>query len=255
MTKDFTGAGDPRRSIALLWGRHEPGRRGPKARLSPEEVIQAAIALADAEGLSALSMRRVAQAVGVSPMSLYTYVPSKAELLDLMFDRAIRETADPDERHPDWRAKLAFVARERWALTERHPWLLDLAMHRPPLGPNVLRNAETVMNALDGLGLSPDEIENLAESLQYYMIGALQSARAAREVEQLSGMTDEQWITMAEPALIQHLDATSFPVLSRLISARRGAQRPLGDPAAQFAFGLERVLDGLDAFIKSRAPC
>src|SRR5512140_414749 len=145
MDRDSTNNGDPRRSLELLWGRNEPGRRGPKQRLSTDEVVQAAIALADAEGVAALSMRKVAEAVGVSPMSLYTYVPSKAELVDLMFDRVMGEAADPDPARDGWRDKLAFIARQRWALHERHPWLLDLGLHRPPLGPNVLRKAEVTL--------------------------------------------------------------------------------------------------------------
>ena len=83
MSKEFTGGGDFRRSLELLWGWQEPGRRGPKQRLSTDEVVAAAIAIADSEGLAALSMRRVSEAMGVSPMALYTYVPSKAELVDL----------------------------------------------------------------------------------------------------------------------------------------------------------------------------
>ena len=111
--KDFPSGHDPRRSLALLWGRQEAGRRGPKQRLSTDEVVKAAIALADAEGLAALSMRRVAEAVGVSPMSLYTYVPSKAELVDLMFDRALATAADPDDAVVGWRDRAVRTSRLR----------------------------------------------------------------------------------------------------------------------------------------------
>lgn len=252
MAREYTGGGDPRRSIELLWGRQEPGRRGPKQRLSTDEVITAGIALADAEGITGLSMRRVAETVGVSPMALYTYVPSKAELLDLMFDRALGETTDPDDSLAGWREKLAFVARQRWALVERHPWILDLAMHRPPLGPNVLRKAETLMRAMVGLGLSSDEMIYIAETLQYYLIGALQAAREAREVEQVSGMTDEEWMAIAEPALEEHFDEARFPALRRMGEAKRGRGHLAGDPLARFEFGLARLLDGLEAFIRSR---
>lgn len=252
MTKEFTGSGDPRRSIELLWGRQEPGRRGPKQRLSTDAVVAAAIALADAEGLSALSMRRVAEAVGVSPMALYTYVPSKSELLDLMLDRALGEAEDPDERLEGWRAKLTFIARQRWILAERHPWLLDLATHRPPLGPNMLRKVEVVMRALDGMDLGMEEMDYAGDALQNYVLGALQSAREAREVERLSGMTDEQWISVVEPALQEHFDAELYPALSRMREARKSGFRFSGDPSGRFEFGLERVLDGLEAFIRAR---
>ena len=96
MVSDFTD-GDPGRSIALLWGVAESGRRGPKPRHTVEDVVQAAIALADAQGLGALSMRHVAETLQLSPMSLYTYVPSKAELMDLMLDRVAGEmSASPE---------------------------------------------------------------------------------------------------------------------------------------------------------------
>lgn len=254
MARDYTGGGDPRRSIELLWRRHEPGRRGPKQRLSTEAVVATAIALADAEGLGALSMRRVAEAAGVSPMSLYTYVPSKAELLDLMFDQVLGEAADPDETVQGWRARLTFVARQRWLLAERHPWLLDLAMHRPPLGPNVLRKIETLIQALDGHGLSYTQIEYVAETLQYYMIGALQSAREAREVERASGLTDDQWIAMVEPALEALFDDTEFPALRRMGRAKTAGEAAfISDPIGRFEFGLARVLDGIEALIRSTA--
>ncbi|WP_293900581.1 TetR/AcrR family transcriptional regulator [Phenylobacterium sp.] len=252
MDREFTGSGDPRRSLELLWGRQEPGRRGPKQRLSTDEVVQAAIALADAEGVQALSMRRVAQAVGVSPMSLYTYVPSKAELVDLMFDRALVETADPGEDLAGWRAKLAFIARERWALNARHPWLQDLALHRPPLGPNVLRKAEVMLRALDGMGLDDEDMGLAAEALQNYIGGALLSARDAREAEQRSGLTDEQWFAIVTPALEAHYDPLHYPSVKRMGEARSGRTRSPSERTARFEFGLERVLDGLDAFIRAR---
>src|SRR5436190_5859938 len=134
MVADFSGGGDPSRSIALLWGVTGPGRRGPKPSRSVDEVVAAAVAIADAEGLAALSIRRVADALGLSPMSLYTYVPSKAELVDLMLDRVAGEEAAADAPAPDgrnWRRQLEQLARGRWAMAQRHPWLMQVGMHRP----------------------------------------------------------------------------------------------------------------------------
>lgn len=252
MEKAYTGSGDPRRSIELLWGRQEPGRRGPKPRLSTESLVEAAIALADAEGLAALSMRRVAVALGVSTMSLYTYVPSKAELVDLMYDRAVGEAEDPGEAISDWREKLAFVARQRWAVVERHPWFLDLALHRPPLGPNVLRKVEVVLKAFDGMGLGPDDTHLVAETLQNYMVGAMQAARDAREVEAHTGLTDDEWLQMVEPLMKAHFDPESFPALAKMSEAHRRRGRTAAERTAAFEFGLQRVLDGLEAYIRAR---
>ncbi len=253
MNPDSTDVGDPQRSLERLWGRQEPGRRGPKQRLSTAEVVDAAVALADAEGVQALSMRKVAEAVGVSPMSLYTYVPSKAELLDLMFDRVLGDTADPDESVIGWRAKLAFMARERWTLSERHPWLLDLATHRPPLGPNMMRKALAMLTAVANMGLSPEETGLAADVLQDYITGALRSAREAREAEQMSGLSDEQWFSIVWPVLEKHLDPKSFRTVSQLSEGRRERTRSPNERTARFEFGLQRVLDGLEAFISKRA--
>jgi AcrR family transcriptional regulator len=250
--KDFTGGGDLARSLGLLWGRQETGRRGPKPRFSAEDVVAAATAIADAEGLAALSMRRVAEAMGLSPMSLYTYVPSKAELVDLMFDRAMAAVADPDEGLAGWRARLTFIARQRWALAQLHPWVLDLALHRPPLGPNVLRKFEATIHALGGMGLTEEEITLVADVLQNYIGGALQTAREARDVERHSGITDAQWLELVEPELRRHFDPATFPSLSRLSDAGGKRARTHDERMASFEFGLERVLDGLEAYIRER---
>lgn len=250
---DFAGDGDPRRSLALLWGRQGAGRRGPKARFSAEDVVQAAIAIADADGLAGLSMRRVADAMQVSPMAIYTYVPSKAELVDLMFDRALGAMADPDETVTGWRARLAFIARQRWALVERHPWFLDLALHRPPLGPNVLRKADVVLSALDGMGLDTETAFFVAQALQNYVAGAQQAARDARDAERQSGLTDEEWIELLRPVLEEHMDASAYPALARRKDTphpRRAAS--MAERTAHFEFGLERMLDGLEAYIQRR---
>src|ERR1700760_3593541 len=148
MSAEPPDSGDPpgadqARSLARLWGAPDPAaatRRGPKPKHSVEAVVRAAIALADAEGLEALSMRRVAEVLNLSPMSLYTYVPSKAELMDLMLDLAGHAVEEPQEG--DWRARITHLSRQRWAMAQRHPWLTHVGMHRPPLGPNVLAKAE-----------------------------------------------------------------------------------------------------------------
>lgn len=228
----------------------KPGRRGPKQSLSTATVVDAAITLADASGVAALSMRKVAEAIGVSPMSLYTYVPSKAELVDLMFDRVLADTADPDETITGWREKLAFIAHERWALSERHPWLLDLALHRPPLSPNVMRKAQLMLSAMEGMGLEPEEAGLAAETLQNYITGALRSDRDAREAQKLSGLSDEAWFALAGPALEKHLDPRNVDTMRRISEAKLRQTRSPVERAKRFAFGLERVLDGLDLFIR-----
>ena len=250
MVTDFSGGGDPGRSMALLWGVAGAGRRGPKPSRSVDEVVAAAIALADAEGLAALSVRRVAEALRLSPMSLYTYVPSKAELVDLMLDRVAGEIPAPDA--PDWRGRLEQLARGRWAMAQRHPWLMQVGMHRPPLGPHVLAAAEAGLKAIDGLGLSEFEMDQLTTVIGDYVRGAIRAALDAREVEQLSGMSDEQWWAVNQPLLQEMIDPARYPTIMRSGEAYQAGRIAPPDHERNFEFGLQRVLDGIAVFIEQR---
>lgn len=254
MTREFAGGGDPGRSINLLWGSAEPGRRGPKPRYSVTQVVDAAIAVADAEGLQAISVRRIALELGVSPMSIYTYVPSKAELVGLMFDMVLGETSHPPPPE-DWREALTNIAYDRWRLSERHPWMMDLALHRPPLGPNLLARQEAALRILDATGLDELTKDMVIDVLHSFLVGALLQAREAREAERLSGLTDAQWFAMAEPALSARLDPAKFPNVLRLRDAWLTADKGIfADPMARFRFGLKVVLDGIEALISARRP-
>ena len=249
MANEVTDPGDPRRSIALLWGVAGAGRRGPKPRHSVDEVVQAAIALADAEGLAALSMRRVAEALQLSPMSLYTYVPSKAELIDLMLDRVVGEVAEPDPLAGDWRSRLTLLCRQRWATAQRHPWIMQAARRRPPLGPNVLARVEASLRAIDGLGLSEMEMDQVTSLVGDYVRGAVRAALDAREIEQQTGMTDEQWWAMNTPLLEGLVDPARYPTTVRIGEAYKSGKMAPPDHERNFEFGLQRVLDGIAAFI------
>jgi len=252
MATEFTGRGDPRRSIALLWGVPGAGRRGPKPRHSVDEVVQAAIALADAEGLAALSVRRVAETLGLSAMSLYTYVPSKAELIDLMLDRVAGEDEYGDGRDSDWRARLEHVARQGWARAQRHPWTIQVGVHRPPLGPRVLARVEATLQAIDGLGLTELEMDLITTLIGDYVRGAVRAALEAREVEQQSGMTDEQWWALNEELLKGLVEPERYPTTVRVGQAYKAAQEAGPDHIRSFEFGLQRVLDGIEVFIDRR---
>jgi AcrR family transcriptional regulator len=252
MITEFSGGGDLRRSIALLWGLAGPGRRGPKPSRSLEEVVLAAIVIADAEGLPALSMRRVAEALKLSPMSLYTYVPSKAELVDLMVDRVSAEVEEPGPAHAGWRAKVEHLARERWAMAQRHPWIMQIGVHRPPLGPNVLAKAEATLQAIDGLGLDDLEMDLLNAVIVNYVRGAARAALEAREVVQRSGITDQQWWARNEELLQGLIDPGRYPTTVRVGESYKAAMDLVMDPTRNFEFGLQRVLDGVEVFIARR---
>jgi AcrR family transcriptional regulator len=252
MTAEFPGGGDPRRSIPLLWGVAGAGRRGPKPSRSVEEIVAAAIALADAEGLPALSMRRVAEAVGLSPMSLYTYVPSKAELVDLMIDRVAAEIEEPEQPRRGWRAELERLSRARWAMAQRHPWVMQVGTHRPPLGPHVLAQIEATLRAIDGLGLTELEMDQLSSLIGGYVRSAVRAALDAREIERRTGMTDEQWWSLNAPLLEGLVDPARYPTTIRVGEAYKACTGPGRDHRSDFEFGLQRVLDGIEVFIDAR---
>src|SRR5689334_21151430 len=129
---------DVDRTLTLLWRRvlgTPQGSRGPRQRVSVDEVVRAGIEVADAEGLDAFSMRKVADRLGLKLMSVYTYVPGKSELIGLMIDEVLGEVELP--AHPDrLRDRMSLIVRMTWDQYHRHPWLLQADQSRPWIGPN-----------------------------------------------------------------------------------------------------------------------
>ena len=266
---EYASRGDPRRSMALLWGRSELPTRGPKQALSVPEIVAAAVALADAEGIGALSMRRVAERLGKSPMALYTYVPGKAELLDLMLDSVLGELARPWERGPGpdgWRVAAEAWAAAQWAWCERHPWVHQLGTSRALLGPNELDAFEAALAIVDGLGLTGVEMQRTVGAIASFVTGTAKAVSDARAAEQVTGVSDDEWWYARSPLLDEMAGdvwAERFPITTRL-DAEEGAFAQLDrahddstpytvrDALDTFEFGLARLLDGIAAFIATR---
>ncbi|WP_326846203.1 TetR/AcrR family transcriptional regulator [Streptomyces kaniharaensis] len=144
----------PPEAPELIWLRPERTGRGPRPAHSRASIAAAAIGIADAEGLDAASMRRVAAALGAGTMSLYNYVPKKEHLLDLMLDAAVGEYELPPAPSGDCRADLVGLAHQQLAIFRRHPWLPALVLARPSIGPNALRYTDhfLAITAPTGLG-------------------------------------------------------------------------------------------------------
>jgi AcrR family transcriptional regulator len=251
MTDDFAGKGDLLKTLQLLWGKTPAPKRGPKAKLALSEVVAAGVAIVDRDGLGALTTRAVAEALEISPMSLYTYVPGKDELLDLMVDHVLGEIVRP--RGSTWRARLTDVAKQNWALAMRHPWILEVMTHRPVLGPNLVAKYEMELSAVDGIGLDDIEMNRALTLVLDYVSGVVRNAARERWVEQRTGKTDSQWWYEVAPYLEQMMGDRQFPLASR-VGTVFGETYGAHDPGGDFAFGLERVLDGLDRFLSSRRP-
>lgn len=271
---EFSGGGDPARVAELLWGLRERPRRGPKPRLTVEAVTGAAIAIADAEGIAALSMRRVAERLGVGVMSLYTYVPGKAELIDLMLDAVNAETARDGEGTADgratgdaevvsgsggeggsggWRERLERVARDNWSLYRRHPWMLQVATVRPVLGPNTVGKYDRELRAVEGVGLTDVEMDAVLTLVLGHVAGAARMLAEAGEARERSGVTDQEWWEANAPLLQKVFDAERYPVAARVGAAAGAAHQAASSPQHAFEFGLRRVLDGVEVLVRSRA--
>jgi AcrR family transcriptional regulator len=217
MAIEHGGSGDPRRSLELMWGVQGRPTRGPKQRLTVPQITAAAVTVADTEGLTALSMRRVAEQLGVSVMSLYTYVPGKGELIDLMVDGVQAELSTVDREDLHWRGRLAAIAREVWALLRRHPWMLQVnATSRPPLGPHTIAAYEHQLRAVEGIGLTDLEMDSVTLLISSYVHGAGRGAVDAAQAVKSTGLTDEQWWAAHEPVLDKVLDASRYPVAVRV---------------------------------------
>jgi AcrR family transcriptional regulator len=255
MPTDRSSAGDPARTLALLWRDfHEfrPPARGPKQALAVDDVVRAGVALADAAGLPAVTVRRVADALGIAAMSLYTYVPGKAELLDLMLDAVYRDMPRVDTGGQPWRARVAAVAAENRALLADHPWVATVSTVRPPLGPGLMAKYEHELRAFDDLGLSDVEMDAALTYVLSFVTATAQAAAGAVAARRESTMDDQQWWAANEPLLARVFDAQAYPTAARVGAAAGAAHGAAYDPAHAYEFGLARVLDGLGVLIDSR---
>lgn len=245
---EYSGAGDARKTLELLWGVPPHRGRGPRPKLTVEAITRTAIALADAEGWEAVSMRRLAEQLGVTAMSLYKHVPGKAELLDLMVD-AVYGEATPAAVDGPWRARLAAIAHDNQALYRRHPWLLQISLTRPVLGPHALAKYDRELGALEGLGLSDVEMDAALTLVLQFVSGAMRSRLEAEEARRRTGMSDAQWWEAHAPLLETLIDPERFPLATRVGSAAGEAHGGPFNPAHAFEFGLQRVLDGLERYL------
>src|SRR6476469_293818 len=252
-TRHYGGRGDPVRGMELLWGvGSAPKSRGPRQGLTVERIVRTGTEIADAEGLAAVSMRRVADRLGVGTMSLYTYVPSKAELVDVMFDRAVGSV--PREAVAGgWRDRLTAVAWADWELYQRHPWLLQvMAMSRPPLGPGAIAAYDHALRAIDGIGLTELEMDSVVSMVSVYVQGTARAAAEAATSASDTGVTDAEWWEAYAPLLERVFDAEKYPVAARVGQVAGETYQSAYDARYGFEFGLARILDGVAALIERR---
>jgi AcrR family transcriptional regulator len=253
-----SAAGDgPRRPLPagldLLWGRRGTGRRGPRRGLSVDEIVAAAIRIADAEGIEGLSMARVADDLGFTTMSLYRYVTGKDELLQLMWNASAQGVEHLTLSGDDWRDRLrSWAVAQRDAIDE-HPWITQLPWAAPPLSPNSLRFVELGLAALDGTGLAAGDKLRLLGVLSSYALSDARMAddgrRALAEVRAAAADGTDPGPPWTFEALLRELvDEETYPRLYRLAWSE-GDGAPPPDEREEFLFGVDRIIDGFQALI------
>ncbi|MER6182563.1 TetR/AcrR family transcriptional regulator [Streptomyces sp. NBC_00490] len=246
-SSETSGGGDIVRTLELLWDTGRRPSRGPKPALTLDRIVEAAVQVADADGLDAVSMRRVAGELGTGAMSLYRYVPGKAELLDLMLDRVQRPSENPaDLGDGDWRSALEALGRATLALYRRHPWLLQVNQSRPILGPSALDGMEKVLTLIKPMGLTDPELVSAIIMIDGYVVGAARTQLYQQEVERRTGLTDAEFWQAQVPTLEKVMATGRYPVLAAL------SDDAFGTDFDHFEFGLQRILDGLEVIVSRR---
>lgn len=232
-----------------IWMRPERPARGPKPAYSRPQIADAAVRIADAEGLQAATMRRIAAEIGAGAMSLYRYVPSRDDLIELMTDRLMGEIDVEGLPSGDWRADLARYANGLRAMWLRHPWIATVHRSLPSFGPNHLLLIERVMGALDA-HVSIDGNLALMAILNGYIEGAVRDEVSWAEEVRRSGLSEPEWLARSYPRIHQLLASGGYPIFSRIVME---ARQPRLTRDGQFRYGLERVLDCIAAALPPAA--
>ncbi len=238
----------PHRPAQPIWARPEPAARLP--RFSRERIAQVALAIADAEGFAAVTMRRVAAELGSGTMSLYRYISTKADLAALLADALMGEAVIPDGELPgDWRAALAMIAHRTRDVYLHHPWAIAGLQgeagggQSAPMGPNGLRHFEQSLAALDGAPFDMHGKLDLLTIVDDYVMGhVLRTAQMHASARTGTGPAEA-----AELMKFVHAELSSgrFPQLQAMTEDPGG---PLAVDAARlearFELGLNALIDG-----------
>ena len=242
------------RGVAISWGLVKEPQRGPKRELSVKRIADAAVAIADKEGLGAVSMSRVAESLGFTTMSLYRYIPSKDDLL-LLMQEAVSDVPIPPARDgEDWRDVIREYFQATIKLFRDHPWFGDIPIQGAPITPNSLRFADWSLRAFRGLPLNAFEQMSIVLLLASYAraCGLLgrdldRAMRAGASPESISGSTYGD-------ALKQLVTPEQYPDLYPLVAsgAYAGENGEAAPVEADFEFGLERILDGIEHYLKTK---
>lgn len=257
MTVEHRGSADPDRILPLLWRKVRPvavKALGRRPRLTLDAVVTAAIELADADGLATMSMGRLAKSLGVGTMTIYTYVVSKTELIDLMIDEVLLDRALPGPDDPSaskWRDRVLLYAERTRMMYRAHPWMCRMSMIRPPIGPGMLADREYVLAALFDLGLSPQQLDAAALAVTSFVNATARLEVESEQLERATGQSNDAWWgdrwQLWEDYFVEERHPTMTHIWNRGGFDKGTAEATL----SAHEFGFQRLLDGIESFIDS----
>ncbi|MEO8561814.1 MAG: TetR/AcrR family transcriptional regulator [bacterium] len=237
-----------RRRSELLWDDRTLPTRGPKPAVTPDDVVQAAIQIADRQGLSALTMQAVAATIGFTAMAIYRYFPSKDALYDAIVDVGMGRPPRPTEPRGDWRAEVARWAHAKRAMLCARPWLAELPFVAAPHGPNWLGWLEALTVPLSTTGLSPADIGQMISIIDGYTRGASDTSISLARAR-ARGESDASWAAAVGADLGRAIGDPRFPRFAAVLTAPSDGQPRTMEES--FDFGLERVLDGIEHYVRA----
>ncbi|XVV11619.1 TetR/AcrR family transcriptional regulator [Actinoplanes sp. CA-131856] len=238
------------RILPLLWRRSVPARKavGRPPRLTVDLVVATGIRVADEEGLEAASMARVAAELSVATMSLYTYAPSRPELIDLMVDEVLGQR---DLRGGGtWRERIGLYAERTFAMYRAHPWLAQVSQHRPPIGPGMLAEQEFVIAAVQKCGLPTERINVAATTIASWITSAARGEAESILLRRATGLGNDDWWLQRNELWETWFDVDAHPAMTALWNAGgfdRGADEQAQDA---YEYGLGLLLDGIERSVQ-----
>ncbi len=234
-------------AIELLWDRQPAGARGPRPARSVQEIVDAAVAVADAEGIDAVSMARVAQEVGFSTMALYRYVPNKEALLQLMWNAGGASMISEEIEGEGWRSRLGSWAMIQRRAAGRHPWIARMPIANPPLAPNALRHLERGMAAFEGTQVPGGERIQVLGIISAYVLA---DVRLGLELREGAEAAAREGVDLNFGGLLRAVvEEDEFPHLHRLAFSGEAEDTVPSDDPGLFAADLEIILDGVEVLV------
>lgn len=230
------------RTQELLWNGLPETTKGPRPTLTLDQVVAAGIAIADAEGIEALSMRRLAKELGMGTMSLYRYVPGKPELISLMLDRVLGAPADQfADLGDDWRAVLDRAARDGRRTYLLHRWLLQVNVARSLIGPSSMASIDATLAALRSLPMSDRDKLSVITAIDGFVVGTVRTELLYEKGAEETGVSDEEFWELQIPYFNAAMETGRYPTMMALDEDAFD-----GPWEETFELGLSAMLDGLE---------